>query len=346
MQPGAYYDPNSESTSDEQAVAAHWECLRRNAKFQETAKLWVRSESFRRDHALSPDYRHAKIHFQRCALDWMLRPSERLDLATFQISQGSRFKDGRFNFGPIVAKLQIPKALVTARNFSDAFQVGAQAETGVLRLEDNWQQAPQPFKEQFRVAIIDRRELRDITQFIGNGAMLTRLIAKYVAAGDPHNEKLTLADRLMVFGDELYDLGEFYALFAFPRNATFSRLKAMFSHVKKVLDKSGQLTQTRRYNLHRSFYGTREDWHWFLEAEARHLDPGKTSDLYKLADVYSEHLRRTAPGQRRKNVKTGGFRGTKVEGRLLRNRRATVLRHIQNIQGWIDRSYPPPPPSK
>jgi len=69
------YDPNCEATNAEKVVAGHWECLRRNKKFQAVSDNWLRSEKFRFSHALSPEYHDMQYHTPRCAWDWMLTPA-------------------------------------------------------------------------------------------------------------------------------------------------------------------------------------------------------------------------------------------------------------------------------
>jgi hypothetical protein len=48
------YDPNCEATNEETVIAAHWECLRRNSEFCSLSERWLKSNDFRRTHALSP----------------------------------------------------------------------------------------------------------------------------------------------------------------------------------------------------------------------------------------------------------------------------------------------------
>ena len=50
------YDPNCDATSTEKVVAGHWAFLRRNSEFRALSARWLKSERFRRSHALSPGY--------------------------------------------------------------------------------------------------------------------------------------------------------------------------------------------------------------------------------------------------------------------------------------------------
>ena len=98
----APYDPNSETDPREQQAALHWELIRRNAAFRAVAARWLAAPAFRRQHSATEDYHHQNNHFARCALDWMLDPTTRTELAHHQIAAGRWFVDSRFNFGPIV----------------------------------------------------------------------------------------------------------------------------------------------------------------------------------------------------------------------------------------------------
>lgn len=92
---------NDKLSNDEQVFASFWELLRRNTEFQAIAKKWVASESFRKNHALTPDYCDFRRLATRCALDWMLTAKQRLELANFQIEKQT-WQLGRYrNFGPI-----------------------------------------------------------------------------------------------------------------------------------------------------------------------------------------------------------------------------------------------------
>src|SRR4051812_43227210 len=102
MNPTPIYDPNSEVGQTEQNAALHWELLRRNKAFQTVAQQWIKDPGFRIQHANSDDYQNSMVHFQRCALDWMISAGARLALAQNQIAAGRWFREAEFNFGPVV----------------------------------------------------------------------------------------------------------------------------------------------------------------------------------------------------------------------------------------------------
>jgi hypothetical protein len=63
-------------TNAESVVAGHWELLRRNKEFRALSARWLKSEVFRRSHALSPNYHDMQNHTPRCAWDWMLTAAQ------------------------------------------------------------------------------------------------------------------------------------------------------------------------------------------------------------------------------------------------------------------------------
>ena len=94
-------NPATEPDNDRAVVASKWELLRRNSTFGDLARQWISSDSFRQEHALTPDYKRDDA--ARCALDWMLTSTRRLKLARFQIRNLSFMRDPRFKFGPLMA---------------------------------------------------------------------------------------------------------------------------------------------------------------------------------------------------------------------------------------------------
>ncbi len=348
MQPAVYYDPTAETTNDEQVASAHWECLRRNAAFRKVARSWLSSETYRKKHALTDDYHHPSIHHSRCALDWMLSPAQRISLFHHQVANLTVFNDLVFNFGPIVLRRNFPQANLSRDNAKDFMQVTPLPEAPPpITVDDTWGNLSEEFKKQFRHAVNAPVQFQVYSKEAKEWSYFVRRLAKQLATGQPIEDIKSVVRGLMLLGGKLYEFGELYKLVAIP-NQTYSKrgMKRVLDQVEGVFSTIGHVVSDKKYNRHKSYFGTREDWRWFLEAEARRLDPSKPSDLYQLAQVYSEHLRQTEPGKRRKNVKTGGFRGGKVASRLLNNRRATIRNHIRRIQNWIDGSYPPKPPTR
>jgi hypothetical protein len=339
LQQIAPYNPCDESGNHEQVAAAHWECLRRNVHFGEIATHWLKSEKFRRSHVLTSAYHHQSVHFPRCALDWMLTPAQRLSLARFQVKRLFWFIDGRFNFGAIVSELTVSREYLGRKEVPDAYSLKVMPDAPPpLRLEHNWAGASAPFKVQYRVAAHQAAEFQDFTPVL-------RLIGRYLAAGDPHNEKQIFARELTEFGDLLYDMGEFHKVFGFPNLIlTRKRLEADFAKVRETYKRLGLLRPPNQYPK-KSYYGTVEDWRWFLLAEKQGLNWRKSSDLYQLARLYSDHIRDQFAA-RRPNAAPHGFREASVPSKVLRNRRSTLKRHCQSIHQWIDKIYPPAPAGK
>jgi hypothetical protein len=269
----------------------------------------------------------------------MLTPAQRLSLARFQVKRLYWFKDDRFNFGPIVSKLTVSREYLGRKEVPSAYSLTIMPDAPPpLRLEQSWKEAPAPFKKQFRFTLRTPPEFGDLTSMLKRGSKLLRLIGRYLAAGDPHNEKLVFARHLTEFGDLLYDMGELHKVFAFPNvHITRKLLAANFAKVSETYKRLGQLRPPNQYPK-KSYYGTAEDWRWFLEAEHRGLDWRKWADLYQLAKPYSENIRNQFAA-RRCNAQPHGLRGTAVPIEALKNRRSTLKRHCQSIQQWIDRTY-------
>ena len=342
------YDPTSEPTNAEKVAAANWECLRRNPKFQDVARQWMASEEFRHQHSLTTDYHHSKTHFPRCALDWMLTPSQRVELFRYQVSHLHIYTDTRFNFGAIVQQQKIETQHLRRQAIPDFITAGPLPNAPrPLKLDDTWRSAPEEFRAQFRFVIAQPEELQDLTSAIRQRADPLRIMAQKVAAGDPMNEAQLMARDLQWLGDQFHDFGEFYKVIAIPNGVYTTRsIDEVLEKIRAIFANAKQIVPYKKYNLHKSYYGTTEDWRWFLEAESRGLDKKKQPDLYKLAEIYSEHLKQLPAAARRRNVQTVGFRGEKVPSRLLKSRRATILKHLDSIQKWIDDIYPPPAPTK
>jgi hypothetical protein len=186
--------------------------------------------------------------------------------------------------------------------------------------------------------------LEDLTASIGAMADPLRVIAGRLARGDSLGKAQQLARNVQWLGDRFHDLGEFHKVVAIPnRTYTTRSIETVLNRIRELFVKANQIVPYKKHNLHKSYFGTTEDWRWFLETEFQRLDVRKQPDLYRLAEIYSQHLKEQSPTARRRNVQTGGFRGEKVPSRLLKSRRATVLKHVKCIEKWISEIYPPGP---
>src|SRR5262245_27855732 len=118
------YDPTTETMKDEEiVVACRWELLRRHPGFRAVAKKWVASTSFRKAHALTREYLDFVRLAPRCALDWMLTPTERVKLAQFQIAKRTwQLGKGR-NFGPVVWRFRNRMASMSRKTAYDSIEV-------------------------------------------------------------------------------------------------------------------------------------------------------------------------------------------------------------------------------
>jgi hypothetical protein len=102
------------------------------------------------------------------------------------------------------------------------------------------------------------------------------------------------------------------------------------------------LLPTKTYDLHKTYQGTEEDWHWFLEAERFGLDIRNSADLYKLSEHYCEDLRQRAMRAKAPpRTKAHGHTGTKFSSQVIKNRRSVVKQHVLTIEKWIRAAYPP-----
>jgi hypothetical protein len=339
-----YYDPNDETDGQEQLVAAHWEAMRRNAGFREIAERWIVSEEFRHAHVETDAYHNAQVHFPRCSLDWMITSKERVKLSEFQREKLRWFRDLRYNFGPIQCRQNMPLEYLTRETAKDFVTVEpAEGTARRLKLTNSWKSAPKGFKDQFRFAILQPMELEEIGEDLKEVGNRLRQIAAGLAGSGPPVEDAIIAHFLSEAGTTLRDIGEFNRVFSIPhRNYSQNTFSAELNRIEAAFKNDGRIKPEKKYNLHKSYLGTAADWHWFLEAEHRGLDPRRDADAYALADLYSEDLRRQG-SHRRKNAKSHGFQGTKVPAKAKANRRATIRRHIGNLRRWIEGIYPPAP---
>src|SRR5258708_15321935 len=134
------------------------------------------------------------------------------------------------------------------------------------------------------------------------------IAASKLAAGDPRKEMPIIAHYVGEFGRELHKLAEFTKVFKIPKSRySEKRFRLFLGQIRDVFKVSNLLVPTKAYDTHKSFLGTAEDWHWFLEAERLGLDIRKWADLYALSQHYSEDLRqRTMRGKAPRRAKPHG----------------------------------------
>jgi hypothetical protein len=334
---------------NEQVFACRWELLRRNKQFQAVTKKWVASDSFRKAHALTPDYNDVLV--PRCALDWMLTSKQRIGLAKFQIEKFKWKLKPYPNFGPIIYR-QKPSVSISRKSIADFVELRRMENAPKpVTLDQAWNKVPEPFKHQFRYAVLPtplKPAFDSINKTITDTSRFLWKISRYLDAGDPQHEMKEMAGQLCELGVRLHDLSANYQLYRIAHGSysstTFkkylARITADFS------GPHGEIYAATKYDRHRSFLGTTEDWHWFLEAEQRGLDIKKSADLTTLAKLYCEDLRQRAMrGKAPQRTKAHGHTGESFSYKVVKNRRATVKRHVLSIQEWIRTEYLPLPPA-
>jgi hypothetical protein len=341
------YDPNCEETNEETVIAAHWECLRRNSEFRSLSERWLKSENFRHSYALTSDYHDLQHHTSRCALDWMLTTTQRVRLAKFQIENRKWIFDCRFNFGPLVCHENFPPVAVTRENWRKFYRVEPMPDPPPpIHVDQPWNKTADLFKEKFRIAYSSDYHFGEINPGLNSVADFLRN-AGIRLARDSVKESPIIAPLLFKLGSELRDLAEFCKAYAIPkRRHSEKQFKSFLEQIRENFNASVPLIPTKTYDAHKSYLGTIEDWRWFLKAESMGLDVRKAADLRTLSERYSEDLReRAIRGKAPRRAKAHGFTGSKIPGKVIKNRRRTVKRHVLTIESWIRRTYPPQPTS-
>ena len=341
--------PATETDSVAEVIRLQWELLRRNTAFRAIAEKWVASEQFRNSHALTPEYRHFCRLAPRCALDWMLTVEQRLALARVQIEKHTWQLGKNRNFGPVTWGWRDPLARMSRKTAYDTIEVRAlENARAPITTDMDWNAVPELFKRQFRVAVHPRMpSFAPINKSIEQVVLFLGIIARKLQAGDPLHEMDGMASVAFEHAAELHQLAGNYRLYRIAHgdysNASFNQF---FERIKQDFKGPyGQLFSGRKHESHRSYLGTDQDWKWYLEAESRGLNIHKSADLYKLAEPYYEDLRcRKMRGQAHPHAKAHGHTGSRISSRDKRNCRTAVKRHIQSIQKWIERAYPPLPP--
>jgi hypothetical protein len=338
------YDPNTEATNDEIVVAGHRELLRRNKEFRSLSVRWLKSEKFRRGFVLTADYHDLQQHTPRCALDWMLTAAQRVRLAEFQIGKFRWFFDNRFNFGAIICREKLPPLALTRENGRNFVSVEPLPDAPPpITVEQSWDCVSNLFKEQFRLAYRTPNEFGEVNSRLAGLSRLLRVVGGKLAVGDRFNEMPIMAHILFLIGTELRDLAEFSKVFKIPKlGYCEKRFSEILARIRESFNASVPLTPTKKYDTHKSYQGTTEDWKWFLEAESLGLDIHRSADLWELSRRYCEELRnRSMRGKAPRRTKSRGFSGSAILSKDIKNSRNTVKGHVKKIEHWIETRYPP-----
>lgn len=337
------YNPATEASDEEKRYACRWELLRRCLQFRAVAKKWVATDSFRKAHALTPDYNDVLV--ERCALDWMLTPEQRLDLARFQIEELRWKRHPHPNFGPITYR---QKSLVgmSRKNAADLLKLRPlQNAPKPVTPNEAWDKVSESFKRDFRLAVrpaLLKSAFAPINSIIADASRLVRVIGRKLALGDPFHEMNGMAEALEEIGEKLHDLASLHQLYRLVRGPYSSKtFKGFLAQIEKDFSgPHGEIFDGRKYDRHRSYLGTVEDWRWFLEAERLGLGIRKSADLRTLSELYSEDLRqRKMRGKAPPRAKVHGHTGSKFSGKVIKNRRIVVKRHVRTIEKWILLAY-------
>ena len=335
------YDPNTEKDENERKAALHWELLSRNSNFGVVADRWITEPDFRWDHSQTQDYRNPKVHFPRCALDWMLSVGERAELARRQISKGIWCSTPDLNFGPVTAKMTMKLAELRKDNLGEAFRITRMTGNfNAVRVGQSWPETDCVFRSQFIRAISVDSKFQDLTQKIKENGCYLRWASARLDRNDIPQDNPKIHENLSALGQILCDISEDHHIFAIPNTRCNSAsLNEYLEAVKKVCKAAGMGAD--KYVPYESWLGTETAWHWFLLAEQRGFDPDNSKQMYELARLYSEELReQNYSKDLRKGAKPRGFRGAKIESKALRSRRAIVVKFLRLIQRWVDAIYP------
>jgi hypothetical protein len=343
------FNPCAESLSDEeQVVACRWELLKRNPTFRTVSNKWIQSKKFRKTHVLTPEYRHFIRMVPCCVLDWMLTPQQRVELAQFQIGKLTWKCPPRLNFGAIVYQFEDWDRL-SRENRSNCVKYVRPMENPPkpIDLSLTWDQAPEPFKQQFKIAVgppMLKPAFVSMNLPLAELARKLVIMAKKLRSGDKPNEIEGMAQYLFDTGQKLGELCNYRRLYGIGVGEHSSkRFKGYVEQIEK--DLSGMIFDARKYDRNRSYLGTNQDWRWFLEAESHGLDIDKPADLYKLATHYSEDIRhRAMRGKAPKGTLVHGHTGAPFSSKTIKNRRSAAKRHVLKIREWIQLVYPSLPP--
>ncbi len=336
------YDPNSEPAGDVRNAALHWELLRRNTVFRKIADQWASDPKYRFEYARSEDYHHQKVHFPRCALDWMISVEDRLDVARRQIAEGRWFRDERFNFGPIIAKLESNPLDLKREKMPGAVSLRPMpGRHHVLSINQSWPATPPAFRTQFTNALGCGFPLVFLTEKLAGLGKLLLWAAARLQRGDAPEKLPELIQQLAIASDHLRPMAEFHHVVAIPNGRVPTHvLDEHLARIRSYCVEQGMVDD--RFSRNKSWLGTAIAWHWFLEAESRGLDIHKGEDIYELARLYSLDLQvKKYSDDIRSDAKVPGFSTAKPKGMAISNRRKVVKEMIQQIVGWRDEIYPP-----
>jgi hypothetical protein len=312
----APFNPATDVKSNvEKVAAAHWECKRRNAPFRATATRWLSDEAYRSE-LVEEDHR------ARCALWWMLTPDEACRLAKELIKRCRLIFDKQFNFGPVQCEFK-PNQLkgpLSSRTLSDAFIVKPErGHKTVLSFDHNWLEAPFGFRSQFLIACSGTEDLH----FLDGRELLMNLfdLAKRLMACSDAAEAHSLGRMLL---GNLHELGGYDGKLVILKVEGIEyppwRVKELLEQVRRAIPMIAGHREEKQ-----SWYGTEENWRWFLEWESANQNVRKAANIYVKEKSPCTTKQKSIPARQR-------------------DARKTIKTHVQVINRWIKESYSIPRP--
>lgn len=248
----------------------------------------------------------------------MLNPDEACLLAKELLPHGRLKLDERFNFGPIHQQFKATrlKGPLTLETLFDAFTLTPDRRHKFrLSCKHNWLQAPPGFRKQFVIACSGGKDFS-----IHNGRVLrTNLIqfANRLLACQDAAEAHSLGRQCF---ERIYELGEYSdkVIVLNLGNKEYPHWQA--NELLELV--RGQIpTMTRRSEEKRSWYGTGENWRWYLEWE---------NNGQKVREAANAYVKEKSPKQT----------GKKSIAARERDARKTIRDHIEVINRWIKQTYP------
>ena len=325
--PSARYNPNSEPAELDKFIASNWELMRRAPEFREIAEKWISSPEFRISHVRERKVYRENPH-ARCALDWMLTPKQRYDLATFQMQNKLFFWKPADNYGPIDVAVDLGRQRAgIEESIARLFDVTPAVNAGTpLRVDRPWPRAPKKFRSQF-ASIFGGQDLVEIDLNASGRALMN------IGDGLLSDKPMTAEDKIAI-GQYLSQLGGHYCRLskdckipAIRRHHFFSEdsIDAILQRIKNSLPyqpKTGADFASKR-----SFLGTHDQWDKFLAWEA-HGGNG-----YAAASEFLPAPIRLQAGSKPKP-------GTASRSEKQRDTSATIRRAVRAIQSWYPKIYP------
>ena len=321
------YNPNSEPGLLGPVFASNWEILRRVPEFQAVAKQWVESKNFRFQHAGEQKvYKENQV--ARCALDWMLTPEDRYELAKFQMGNRLFFVEAELNYGPIIVKKHRERQTTDMANcIPYLFDVNPDpAPGGILTLNQTWPTTPAKFRAQFS-SILGGNILEEV--LLKEQGLTLSSLGNLLVGADPltPDDQAALGRLLLLIGDKLQRLSGDYRILAIRRQVFYSErlIDEVLERIKKSLPV--QARKGNDWDSRQGFLGTPDQWDKLLAWEAAEGNP------YAAA---ADFLPKAPPGQ----AEPVQSAKRKTRSAQQRDMASSLERSVRAIQRWYPLIYP------